>query len=123
MSYAVMKDGSSWRAVDGPVSDPDDQSKSFPDPMTEDYSETLPPDPVAPPPSAAEVLAAAYAQRDNLLTVAALRIAPLQDAVDLSSETPDEAASLKAWKKYRVDVNRVTDQAGFPEKITWPISP
>lgn len=35
------------------------------------------------------------------------KIAPLQDAVDLGEATDDEKARLLAWKKYRVQVNRV----------------
>jgi len=123
MRYAVLKDGSGWRAVDGPQPDPDDPSKLFPDPDTENYSETLPPDPVGPPPTGAEVLAAANAQRDSLLSVAALRIAPLQDAVDLGSATADDTASLTAWKQYRIAVNRISAQAGFPTTIDWPAPP
>lgn len=121
--YAVRKDGKGWRAVDGSAADPDAPSKLFPDPNTETYSETLPPDPVAAPPTPAEVLASANSQRDILLGVAALRIAPLQDAVDLGSATDADAANLMLWKQYRVSVNRVSGQAGFPASIDWPVQP
>lgn len=75
----------------------------------------------APPPvpTAAEVLA----QRDALLTGAALRIAPLQDAVDLDDATTAEVALLKAWKQYRVALNRIEQQAGFPAMVEWPKAP
>ncbi|MFL1549775.1 tail fiber assembly protein [Pseudomonas sp. D47] len=71
----------------------------------------------------ADILAAANAQRDSLLAVAGLRIAPLQDAVDLESATGDDKDSLKLWKQYRVAVNRVTDQPKYPNSITWPAPP
>lgn len=70
-----------------------------------------------------QVLARAQAQRDGYLALATLRIAPLQDAVDLGKATAVEAANLKKWKEYRIDVNRVSDQAEFPASVTWPISP
>jgi hypothetical protein len=50
-------------------------------------------------------------------------IAPLQDAVDLDDATDVEAAALKAWKKYRVALSRVPDQAGYPGTVEWPAAP
>ncbi|EAB6845036.1 tail fiber assembly protein [Salmonella enterica subsp. enterica] len=43
----------------------------------------------------------------SFLQIASEKIAPLQDAVDLGEATDDEKARLLAWKKYRVQVNRV----------------
>lgn len=60
---------------------------------------------------------------DSMLREAALRIAPLQDAFDLDDASDEEIALLKKWKQYRVSVNRVPDQAGFPENIKWPEKP
>lgn len=65
----------------------------------------------------------AVQRRDELLAVAALRIAPLQDAADLGSATDAEAALLLSWKQYRVELNRIEQQAGFPTVIEWPESP
>lgn len=65
----------------------------------------------------------AYTSRDNFLAIAALRIAPLQDAVDVNRATEDEIARLTLWKNYRIDLNRIENQAGFPAKIEWPQSP
>ncbi|EAQ5741249.1 tail fiber assembly protein [Salmonella enterica subsp. enterica serovar Adjame] len=45
--------------------------------------------------------------KSRLLQMATEKIAPLQDAVDLGEATDDEKARLLAWKKYRVQVNRV----------------
>ncbi|MFJ2526183.1 tail fiber assembly protein [Pseudomonas capeferrum] len=50
-------------------------------------------------------------------------IAPLQDAVDLDDATFWEINALKAWKRYRVSLNRLIGQPGFPETIDWPDLP
>jgi hypothetical protein len=75
--------------------------------------------PPVPVPTAAEMLA----QRDALLAQAALRIAPLEDAIDLDLETPEDIEALTAWKQYRVELNRIEQQAGFPDAIEWPVAP
>lgn len=77
----------------------------------------------APEPTSEELAAAAFARRDELLAIAALRIAPLQDAVDIDRASDAEVAALKAWKNYRVDLNRVELQEGFPASIEWPQAP
>lgn len=51
------------------------------------------------------------------------RIAPLQDAVDLEEATAEEAALLTQWKRYRVALNRVDTQPGWPEVVEWPTPP
>lgn len=76
--------------------------------------------------SAAERAAQATAvdqTRDALLQEAALRIAPLQDAVDLDEATAEEITELKAWKLYRVSLNRLDQQSGYPASINWPVAP
>lgn len=78
-----------------------------------------PPAPPVPPITAAQVLA----RRDGLLADAALRIAPLQDAVDLDEATAAEIAALQAWKQYRVALNRIDQQTGFPAAVDWPQVP
>lgn len=84
---------------------------------------TIPePDPVVEP-TPDELAQAALAQRDRLLGVAAIRIAPLQDAVDLDRATPETVERLKQWKGYRVDLNEIEHQEGFPASISWPIVP
>ncbi|WP_150320925.1 tail fiber assembly protein, partial [Enterobacter hormaechei] len=57
----------------------------------------------------------------QLLAGAAEAISPLQDAVDLSMASEAETASLSAWKKYRVLLNRV-DTSKAPD-IEWPEVP
>ncbi|WP_224795846.1 tail fiber assembly protein [Pseudomonas fluorescens] len=74
-------------------------------------------------PSPEEILKAANDKRDLLLTNAGLRIAPLQDAADLGEATDADTANLKLWKQYRIAVNRVGEQPGYPETIEWPLQP
>ena len=57
-------------------------------------------------------------QKESLLAMAASKIAPLQDAVDLDIATEAEAALLLAWKKCRVLINRVDTS-----KPEWPPLP
>lgn len=59
----------------------------------------------------------------SLLQAASEAIAPLQDAVDLGMATDEEAGMLVEWKKYRVLLNRVAAQPGFPREVEWPIEP
>lgn len=113
MSYAVRNDGAGFRAVDGP----DDLEEN------EWYSEDIPPEPVPLPPTPEELATEARAERDSQLAMAAIRIAPLQDAMDLDEATPAEQAALTAWKKFRVALNRIEQQAGFPGQIDWPAQP
>jgi len=77
----------------------------------------------APSLTPAELVAIAQARRDELLATAALRIAPLQDAVDIELASDAEASALKAWKLYRVYLNRIELQDDFPAEIEWPIAP
>lgn len=66
---------------------------------------------------------AAMGKISAMLALATGKIAPLQDAVDLGIATTAETASLTAWKTYRVAVNRVPTQSGFPTTIDWPPVP
>lgn len=60
-------------------------------------------------------------QKSSLMAEAATIIAPLQDAVDLEISIADEEAKLKAWKTYRVLLNRI-DTSQAPD-IKWPTRP
>lgn len=113
MSYAVRNDKQGWRSVNGP-------SDAGPD---EWYSIETPPDPVPRPLTVEEVTADALKKRDSLLAVAANRMGPLQDAVDVGRSTDDEIARLEQWKGYRIDLNRIETQDSFPTDIQWPESP
>ncbi|MGM3175048.1 tail fiber assembly protein [Dickeya lacustris] len=63
----------------------------------------------------------ASAQKSESLARAQLQLAVLQDAVDLNIATEQETAALKAWKTYRVLLNRI-DVSSAPN-IDWPIMP
>lgn len=74
------------------------------------------------PPPIGSDMQSKEAAKAALLRAAGERIAALQDAVDLGIETPEEAAALTDWKRYRVDLNRVVlvDDGQLPE---WPTAP
>ncbi|QYX54352.1 tail fiber assembly protein [Pseudomonas sp. S07E 245] len=73
--------------------------------------------------AAEQLLAAVMAEIAQRRVVADSTIAPLQDAVDLEDATEAEAAALKQWKRYRVALNRLPDQPGYPATIDWPAPP
>ena len=77
------------------------------------------PPPEPPPMTAAQALA----QRAAMRSVADAAIAPLEDAIDLDIETPEDIEALTAWKQYRVALNRIEQQPGFPGAIEWPVAP
>lgn len=87
--------------------------------------EALPPliIPEPAPPPTANPIEEAIARLAHLRAVADYAIVPLQDAVDVDEATPEEVVSLKAWKKYRVALSRVPEQANYPQNIDWPIAP
>ncbi|HAT3729226.1 tail fiber assembly protein [Serratia marcescens] len=74
-----------------------------------------------PPPTKAEQRETAERQKAQRLEKASKAIAPLQDADDLGMATEEEAAQLKLWKTYRVQLNRINPQDA-PE-IDWPVAP
>jgi hypothetical protein len=73
--------------------------------------------------AAAQLLAGVVAETAARRAVADAAIAPLQDAVDIDDATDAETALLKAWKKYRVALNRLPEQAGYPTTVDWPTVP
>lgn len=72
---------------------------------------------------AADLARLARLKRDTRMNQAATAIAPLQDAVDLGLETPEKVALLRLWKRYRIDLSDIEQQAGFPVSIDWPTTP
>lgn len=73
--------------------------------------------------AAAQRLADVIAENSRRREIADKAIAPLQDAVDIDDATEVEVALLKAWKKYRVALNRQPDEPGYPDNIVWPVQP
>ncbi|WP_334470861.1 tail fiber assembly protein [Arsenophonus sp. PmNCSU2021_1] len=72
-------------------------------------------------PTQGERVAKAKFEKAELMQMASIAIAPLQDAVDLDMATEAERAKLVAWKTYRVLLNRV-DISKRPD-IAWPEAP
>ncbi|MFJ2362438.1 tail fiber assembly protein [Pseudomonas sp. NPDC087697] len=70
-----------------------------------------------------QVKADIAAQTASLRAIADYAIRPLQDAVDIDDAAEAEVALLKAWKKYRVALNRLPEQSGYPVTIEWPATP
>lgn len=68
-----------------------------------------------------ELVAIANNQKEKLIAAATVVIGPLQDAADLGIATDEETAELKAWKTYRVMLNRV-NAVNAPD-LTWPAEP
>ena len=74
-----------------------------------------------PEPTQVELVAQAEDKRTALMEEANASIIPLQDAADLDIATDEEMESLRAWKRYRVLLNRV-DASKVPD-IEWPDKP
>jgi hypothetical protein len=73
--------------------------------------------------AAARLLAGVVAETAGRRAEADTEIAPLQDAVDIDDATEFDLAQLKAWKKYRVALNRLPNQVGYPTTVDWPVAP
>lgn len=74
-----------------------------------------------PPPTKEQLIEQAEAKKQRLMAEATVEMAPLQDADDIGEATDEELSQLKAWKKYRVTLNRV-DTSLAPD-IDWPVKP
>ncbi|MCC8456688.1 hypothetical protein CE143_00150 [Photorhabdus luminescens] len=61
-----------------------------------------------------------HRQQYYLLEQATIKMAPLQDAIDLGIATDNEITMLMEWKKYRVALNRMNTTA---QDIEWPEQP
>ncbi|BAQ79168.1 tail fiber assembly protein [Pseudomonas sp. St29] len=114
MSWAVRNDGvQGWRAIEG-------ADELFPN---EVYSEFEPVQVMPSLPSIEELSVLAKARRSELLTLAAYRMGPLQDAMDIGCITDVEAKQLLLWKNYRISLNRIEEQDLFSRDFQWPLSP
>lgn len=76
--------------------------------------------PVVPSPTAAQILAANTAMRDQLLSTASIALSPLQMAVSLGEATDAETASAKAWVAYTRLIKAVNLTLASPQ---WPQAP
>lgn len=112
MSYAIRKDKQGMRSIDYQN-----------DVLDGEYYSENPIEIIPLPLTNKELEVSALTERDRLLSVAAIRIAPLQDAYDLGTATDDEIKSLKEWKQYRISLNGISEISGFPNVLQWPESP
>ncbi len=77
--------------------------------------------PPEPEPTHDELVLESTQTKEQLRATADSTIEPLADAVELGIATDEEIASLKAWKTYRVLLNRVDPNDA--QNITWPDVP
>lgn len=66
---------------------------------------------------------AAQYELNKFRKLASDNIDPLQDMRDVGEDTPDSNNLLSLWKKYRVELNNIVGQAGYPTQINWPNPP
>lgn len=92
---------------------------------------------VPPPPTEAEILAAASLKLQQATQLAAAqktalteRIGTINDAIDFEEATPAEIAELPVrqaqlteWKRYAILLGRVTTQTGWYATVVWPVEP
>ncbi|AMP13392.1 caudovirales tail fiber assembly family protein [Collimonas pratensis] len=74
-------------------------------------------------PSDDEFLTVAQERMSGELRRANSEVTKYQDRVDVDDASDADIGLLLAWKKYRVALNRIPDQAGYPHVITWPVTP
>ncbi|MBS1198682.1 MAG: putative phage tail fiber protein [Proteobacteria bacterium] len=67
-----------------------------------------------PPPTAAELSAAIRAERNARLAACDWTMLP---------DAPLSAAQVSSWQTYRQALRDLTDQAGFPAAVVWPVAP
>lgn len=96
MSFAIRKDGKSWRSVGGP-------DEVNPD---EVFSETQ-------PDAIVDLAADIRGARQRLLVEADFAINKAEDA----------GLDSAALRRYRQALRDITNQSGFPATVTWPVFP
>jgi hypothetical protein len=74
-------------------------------------------------PTDAEVLEAVQERASRELRRANSEVTKYQDRVDVDDASAADVALLRAWKIYRVGLNRLPDQENFPHSVTWPVAP
>ena len=74
-------------------------------------------------PSEAELIDSAVDRISKGVRIATTAITRYQDRIDIDDATAADITALKAWKIYRVGLNRVADQSDYPHRLTWPVCP
>jgi hypothetical protein len=70
-----------------------------------------------------ELAVTALVQRDALLAAANEATAGMADAYVADLLSPEEVVTFKAYAAYKLALNKITKQTGYPRKITWPKPP
>jgi hypothetical protein len=74
-------------------------------------------------PTDAELVDAVQERMARELRRANSAVTKYQDRVDVDDASDADIGLLLAWKKYRVALNRLPDQAGYPHGLIWPVAP
>lgn len=103
-------------------------SKMTPEPeegwtATQEDGRWLLAEPFVVPPTVEQLKAAAIAQRDFLLAEAEEAVAGMADAFIAGLLDEADVAKFKAYAVYKLALNKVDTQKGYPEIIDWPFRP
>lgn len=80
-------------------------------------------EPVPPAPTDTELKMAAIGQRDALLSIADEATAGMADAYIADLLDAADIAKFKAYAAYKLKLNKIDHQPGFPQTIEWPLLP
>ena len=75
------------------------------------------------PPTLEELKASALAQRDALLAAANESTAGMADAYIAGLLDEADTATFKAYATYKLALNKINTQPGYPATIKWPTFP
>lgn len=78
---------------------------------------------IPPPLTNAELKSMAMAQRGILLVTANEATAGMADAYIAGLMDADEEALFKTWAAYKLALNKIDKQPGYPNEIVWPVAP
>ena len=79
--------------------------------------------PPVPPVSDADLRAKAMSKRDELLSIADKATAGMADAYVAGLLNEGDEVTFKAYAAYKLALNKVDAQPGYPSDIEWPTSP
>ncbi|MNJ51954.1 Caudovirales tail fiber assembly protein [compost metagenome] len=75
------------------------------------------------PPTDAELKATAIGQRDVLLAIANESTAGMTDAFIAGLLNESDTVNFKAYASYKLALNKIDQQVGYPQIINWPDLP
>lgn len=103
-------------------------SKMTPEPeegwtATQEDGRWLLAEPFVVPPTVEQLKATAIAQRDFLLAEAEEAVAGMADAFIAGLLEEEDIKKFISFASYKLKLNKIDHQKGFPEKIDWPKLP